>query len=74
MNPKFLNKIHGEKLSKITNIALTSLQNDMNCDQCEKFIRAGTRVLGKIAEFRKVSTGIHSSRFYPTCLECVDMN
>jgi hypothetical protein len=69
---KHFNVKPNEYVSKITDVSLTDLQTNNQCDFCGKDMTKDTRVLGKIVVLKQGT--IDRARFSPTCLQCVDMN
>lgn len=69
---KYFRKESGERVVEIKNAHLVELQTDGFCDACNRDLKAGVRVVGKVVEIRKGA--LIGARFSPTCLVCADMN
>lgn len=69
---KYFQKQPGELVGPVVNVHLTDLQNDGHCDACNRELKAGTRVVGKVVNIRKGD--LLGARFSPTCLVCANLN
>lgn len=69
---KYFRKEPGERVIQVKSIHLTELQVDGCCDTCNRDLKAGVRVVGKVVEIRKGT--LLGARFSPTCLVCMDLN
>lgn len=72
MRPRFFLLEPGERFDSTTNSHLTKLQNDGFCDWCNKPLKEGARVVGKVVLISKGT--LLGSRFSPTCLTCMNYN
>lgn len=69
---KYFRTEPGERVVEIKSAHLTELQMDCCCDHCNRELKAGARVVGKVVEIRKGP--LVGARFSPTCLVCADLN
>jgi hypothetical protein len=69
---KYFRTEPGERVVEVKSAHLTELQNDGRCDACNRELKAGARVVGKVIEVRKGM--LLGARFSPTCLVCADLN
>lgn len=69
---KYFRREPGERVVEVKSVHLTELQMDGRCDTCNRDLKAGVRVVGKVVEIRKGP--LVGARFSPTCLVCADLN